>query len=375
MRWLGWALTAASIAAWQAPAFAQTSVPPAASTAPAAQTPTPAPTAIPAPTTQSYALSWVRGDGAEECPNSRWLAKEVERRLGRPVFDIDAERSIEVEVLLLGGQYRSEMYVRDGSGHVLGHRSLQGDEPGCAALANAVALAIALVIDPEALSRQQKPASSSAEFETPRPPDPPPPPAPAAAPVAAVCPKPAPPPAPPASSRPASFTRTFFSFRGWLGAGFVPAVAPGAELGFEARGAQHLGLEVASTFVPARPVDQGAGSLDIGLTGARVLLTYELLGSQRANLSVGAGLTLAALHVGVRAPLPVIAPGDYWYSAGNLGLKLQVPVSAHVFAETGLVGQVPFVTQQFLVANQSDPVWSQSVVAGAGFAGVGLLFP
>jgi hypothetical protein len=354
MRWLGWVATAASVAVWHAPASAQT----------------------PAPQS-SYALSWVRGEGAEECPNRKWLASEVERRLGRPVFDVDAERSIEVEVLLLGGQYRSEMFVRDGTGHVLGHRSLQGDEPGCAALANAVALAIALVIDPDALSREQKPASSTAAFElAPRPPEPPPPPsAPEPVPPVAACPKPAAPVAPQPPSLPDTFTRTFFSFRGLVGAGFVPRVAPGAELAFEGVGTRRLGIEVTSTLMPSHPVDRGLGSLDIGMTGARVLLSYELLTTRRARLSAGLGAGVGALHVGVRAPLPVIAPGDYWYAAGDLATKLQVLVGSGIFAELGLVAQVPIVPQKFLVAGQGDAVWGQSLFAGAGFAGVGVLFP
>jgi hypothetical protein len=52
-----------------------------------------------------------------------------------------------------------------------------------------------------------------------------------------------------------------------------------------------------------------------------------------------------------------------------------VLVSTAIFAEVGLVGQVSFVPQQFLVAGESEPVWSQAVLAGAGFAGVGLQFP
>lgn len=63
------------------------------------------------------------------------LAAEVEQRLGRAVF----------------------VYVRDASGHAIGHRSLESDEPSCGALVSATALAIALVIDPDALARPPGP--------------------------------------------------------------------------------------------------------------------------------------------------------------------------------------------------------------------------
>ena len=57
----------------------------------------------------SYALSWVRAEGAEACPAAAVLAGEVERRLGRSVFDVKAERSIEVDVMRFGDKYRSDV--------------------------------------------------------------------------------------------------------------------------------------------------------------------------------------------------------------------------------------------------------------------------
>src|SRR5690348_9738847 len=86
--------------------------------------------AEPPPEAMLYALSWVRAEGAEQCPAGRALQSEVERRLGRPVFDANAARSFEVEVARLGGRYHSEVFVRDETGHTVGHRSLQSDEPG-----------------------------------------------------------------------------------------------------------------------------------------------------------------------------------------------------------------------------------------------------
>ena len=122
--------------------------------------------AEPAPT-GSYALSWVRAEGAEDCPTGRVVAAEVERRLGRAVFDVNAERSFEVEVTRFGKTYRSDVFVRDAAGKTVGHRLLQSDEPGCSPLVNATSLAIALVIDPEAATREPPPSSGVAAFEAP----------------------------------------------------------------------------------------------------------------------------------------------------------------------------------------------------------------
>jgi hypothetical protein len=133
------------------------------------------PSAPAAATPPTYALSWVRGEGAEECPPARALVAEVERRLGRAVFDAAAERSFEVEVMRFGKTYRSDVYVRDAGGKTLGHRSLQSDEPGCTALLNATALAVALVIDPEAAAREPAPNKPIAAFQAPVVAPPPPP--------------------------------------------------------------------------------------------------------------------------------------------------------------------------------------------------------
>src|SRR5215216_5932413 len=63
----------------------------------------------PAATPLTYALAWVRAEGAEQCPTGRAVMTEVERRVGRPVFDAEAERSFEVEVTRLGETYRSDV--------------------------------------------------------------------------------------------------------------------------------------------------------------------------------------------------------------------------------------------------------------------------
>src|SRR5688572_21992886 len=47
---------------------------------------------------ERYSLSWVRGEGAEDCPPRSELANEVTKRLGRSPFEETATRSIEIQV-------------------------------------------------------------------------------------------------------------------------------------------------------------------------------------------------------------------------------------------------------------------------------------
>jgi hypothetical protein len=319
----------------------------------------------------TYALSWVRAEGAEACPSARALVAEVERRLGRSVFDASADRSIEVEVTRFGDTYRSDVYVRDAAGKTSGHRELQSDEPGCGALVSATSLAIALVIDPEAASR---PAPTAAAFEPP--PAIAPPPAPAEVPPPPPPSVPAPPPshdAPRVSAPP--HTVVTISGRALLESGLVPKTSPGFELSVSSRPGRRWGYALAVALTPAQTATHGIGSLDIGLSRVSALVTFDAGHSDTARLLFGAGPSLGAFHVAVREPAPVTAPGDYWFAGATLGADLQVRVLEGVFIELGGFGFAPLRRQEFLVRGQSEAVWRQPIFSGLGFLGLGTTIP
>ncbi|HYQ14850.1 MAG TPA: hypothetical protein VEQ58_03805 [Polyangiaceae bacterium] len=347
MRWVRWVGLGFAVAALLEPSFAR-----AAEAAP-----------------PTYALSWVRAEGAEECPNGRALMSEVERRLGRPVFDASAERAFEVEVTRFGSTYRSDVFVRDAAGHALGHRTLQSDEPGCAALLSATALAIALVIDPEAATRDAPPAQSRVAFE----PIAPPPAAPAVAPPPVT---PAPPVlAPVVEAPPPSDTVVRLSLRGEISGGLVPAVSAGPELAFGVRPSEHWGFELGASFTASQEASRGVGILGASLSRAVTLVTWENALTDNTRLILGVGPALGVLHIAVREPAPVTDPGDFWFLALQGQLGLQMAVTKRVFVEWGGSLFVPLRRQQFLARGQAEPVWREPSVAGRGFLGFGAHFP
>jgi hypothetical protein len=319
-----------------------------------------------------YALSWVRAEGAEECPTARVVATEVERRLGRHVFDVSAERSFEIEVTRFGNTYRSDVYVRDVAGHAIGHRQLQSDEPGCGALLNATVLAVALVIDPEAGAREPVPAQSVATFEPAPPPTPPPP---------ALAPPAPPPPAAPAPAEPAMMlpaperSPVTVALRGQLSAGLAPKPSPGIELALGARPSRRWGFALTGSYTASQTVARGIGQLDVGVTRASALLTFEAGHSESVRLILGAGPSLGAFHVAVRRPAPVTDSGDFWFGAAELAADIQISVTKAIFVELGGSALFAPSRQQFLVRRQPDPVWRQSVFSGLGYLGVGAMFP
>ncbi len=117
---------------------------------------------------KTSSLSWARLEGTESCIGTHDLAQRVEALLRRAaiVSAADADLSIEgrVEKKTPRG-YRATIVVAKSSGDIVGKRELVSDETDCHALDEPVSLAIALMIDPDALSPAppEKPISKPIE--------------------------------------------------------------------------------------------------------------------------------------------------------------------------------------------------------------------
>ncbi|HEX6273380.1 MAG TPA: hypothetical protein VFZ53_10075, partial [Polyangiaceae bacterium] len=79
--------------------------------------------------TGTYALSFVRGSGAEDCPSRQDLEREVSARLGHSPFEASATRSIEILTERTPEGYRSVVSALERDGILLGRRVLLGEEP------------------------------------------------------------------------------------------------------------------------------------------------------------------------------------------------------------------------------------------------------
>ena len=121
--------------------------------------------------TGTYALSFVRGAGAEGCPNRHDLEREVSEKLGRAPFEPAASRSIEILTERTPEGHRSVVSVIDRDGKLIGRRVLLDETATCAPIFSATALAVALLIDPEAaLSRDSHANEAVGRFEVDEPP-------------------------------------------------------------------------------------------------------------------------------------------------------------------------------------------------------------
>jgi len=102
---------------------------------------------------RTSSLSWVQLPGAEACGGASEIARAVERELGRPalVSPAQADVSIEGRAERDGHHFRAVLVLRDSAGAQLGTREIESDVPDCSELRENVALAVALMIDPDAV--------------------------------------------------------------------------------------------------------------------------------------------------------------------------------------------------------------------------------
>jgi hypothetical protein len=181
----------------------------------------------------SARLVYVRGPGADLCPNEDAVRKAVAARLGYDPFFLSAPTTIFVEASRDGDHFAAVVKLIDSQGVERGTRRLESQTRGCGDLIGTLALTISLVVDPVSLATAPTPPDASA-------------PAPAAPPVATApsavaSPSPGEPPpqaaAPPQSARPTDAI-TFFAgitVLGSLGSALAPTA--GAALFGGARGA------------------------------------------------------------------------------------------------------------------------------------------
>jgi hypothetical protein len=318
-----------------------------------------------------FRFVWVRGEGAGTCPDGPALAGRVAGRLGRNPFAETASQSIEGSVARVGDRLKAELYVRDAAGVAQGARQLSTIATDCVELADAVVLAVALTIDPNAALAEPV-TSPAGEALTQPSPDPPRPSAPA--PVAA-CPKtecPASAPCPPRSCPPAlPGAHAALSARGALAVGVLPGVAPGAAVSGEL-GNQRARATLGMLFLPESRTDSGVAGF--GLTAGMVggALAWPL--ARGVELAVFGELEVGAIHAVVHEGEPV-RPGDQPWFALGAGPRLAVVPLSPLRLELGLSLVVPLLRPSFEGLGLAEPVFQSSPVTGRGYIGVGLVTP
>lgn len=346
----------------------------------------------------SFALSWVRLEGAESCPPKSRLAAEVESRIGRDPFASSADRALEVVASRSDGRWLVRIHVRDRDGTALGYRTLDSTAEDCSAIFSATVLALALTIDPRAEQERAQlgsvqsaaavgggevalttpgTAPTEAPLET------------APAPTAATPPPATPPPSAPAATQtftarptdiddaePAPRHRRPGALRIALQAGpvvgvsLLPKTAAGIVIGGQARGDSGFGFDVgALLFNPNRTdPDKDTADIGVGLSTLYLGASYTPQWDAGVRLTFAAGALAGAQYVAVYSPTPLNdGPGSYFWAALRGGAAINVPVTPAAGIALGGELFVPLTRPSYSVQEQPEPAFETPAVGVIGY--------
>ena len=301
-------------------------------------------------------LSWIRSQGAESCLDEKELASRVAARLGRAPFSPDAPLELKGTIERAGEHFRVEIGVRDEAGSAVGRRVIEADGPDCTPVGDAVVLAVALTIDPDARLEE---ASPEAPAPAPRTVAASPPSSTPAVPLLSALPH----------SRDTRGTPMAIDAvaRAVLALGALPGPAPGAELvAFAGRGRLRGTLGV--TFFPERSADDPR--IALGLTFLTAGVCYDPVAGRVARLRLCSGVQVGAIHSVAKAVNP-INPGERAWLGAEFGPRCVWKELAPLTLEIGVSAVVPFFRRDFRLVGEY-PSYRQSQVGlmaavGAGF--------
>jgi hypothetical protein len=295
----------------------------------------------------SIELEWRAPEG---CPSGAQVLAEARKLLrGSPTQEPHTPIRIQGNVRNAGGRWR--LLLRTSQGEVKGERRL--DAASCRALGEATALILALMVDPEALSRPVEPPAPAEPPPRPATPEPPPQPVvpepapPAPSPASAV-PAPVAPPAPEVAVPP-SAPQPFLA----LGALAEEGALPGSGTGLRLDGGvdwAHLRLSLGGHFLLPRttvvPGLEGAqGSLRAWAAALRGAWVVKLAPVRLYPMVGGEVGRMSASTSGVSEP----GSADAWWVALSGGAGGSVAVTPWLGVRLEAEVAVPLYRPRFFV--------------------------
>ncbi|HYP98134.1 MAG TPA: hypothetical protein VER96_05640 [Polyangiaceae bacterium] len=307
----------------------------------------------------SSRLVYMRGPGAENCPDQASVRDAVKKRLGYDPFFPSSDKIIIARVMRDGSKLRGEVELVDEQSSQVGKREFAAEQDQCEQLVHAMALSISIAIDPKSAEtyaqgpenpapepRENEPASSpSAEAPV----------------VTAATPPAAPPIASPARSSP-QIKRWLWS--AGLGAtvqfGSMPKTAFGATaFGAVRSGAWSLALE---------------GELDAPMTAHSEGVELRSSGGALKLLPCGHWKLMSACQItALRWLAATGTPSGLGGSAGSLALGGRLGVELPLSPKFGALayGDLLLTPLPVHLESQGNPLWKTPIFSGGlGIAAV-----
>ncbi len=335
-------------------------------------------------TLPSARLTYVRGAGAERCPDEAALRGAVAVRLGYDPFRADGSLQIAATLERASRGLVARVDVRGADGQPRGTRELSGSATDCAALASAMTLALSIAIDPMHLTRATPPATGttpvSAGPAAPPTPDARPEPRSVSASGSASTASTASPDVRPASPRPVRHWDAVLRVGGVFSIATEPSLTGGLVVGVEARASiASLGIEVRGDVPGATSGNFGERVWATIIHGALVpclRLTFDPVALRACGVA-SLGVLIGGAD-GVNEPRRDVTPHSM------LGARIGVDVRLSERVEIGVQGDmlgVPTVTTLYVVEQSGSGevlgrqrIWATPLFAGTLGVTIGLRF-
>ncbi|WP_437914537.1 hypothetical protein WME73_01525 [Sorangium sp. So ce302] len=293
-------------------------------------------------------IEFIRGPGAEDCPDEPFLRAETARAMGGvDPYDAEAPFTMTASIERRHGKLAASLFLRDGDGHGRWADGFSARDD-CKVLVTAMAVSIALLLDdaselPAPPAAPAKPASPPAPPEEPCSPDRPCPPKPA--------PAPSPPRAAPRSSAPPVAGERFRWVAGLgavTGLGMTPGLAAGPALSVGARWpAWSVALEVRALASLPKTIDKVPMAVSLLTTNAALCHHRQILfacglsefGRLRASPDVPlGGASRLNLRAGLGARIGIDWPFSESFSASGYTDVVQSLIDTAIDRHPGAPG-------------------------------------
>ena len=314
-------------------------------------------------------LHWLRSSEASQCPGQAEVQRLVQMRLGRDPFAANAPRTIDASIDVKGGLWHVELSVRDTEGPVEGRRVFDVRADSCTQVVEAVSLAVALAIDPNASFTidpavpglsvpNQTQTNPSTQSDTNVPASASKPEAPVHYRYAQIF--------VPIETPHAPSTPVDLSLRGIAAAGLLPKIAPGFAVAGSV-GYQNSHAVLGISYFAESSLNQryafGLTTLDLGYL-------HDIVRSNSMAVSLSAEVHVGAMH-SVVTQLESKHPGDRFFGAASLGPRLVWRAWAPLFIEGGVSAWMPFAKPVFWTTDENSPVFQSKLPSGVGYLGAG----
>lgn len=303
-----------------------------------------------------YRLAFTRDTAAASCPDANGLRAAVAAKLGYDPFSDDATRTLAVSFGKSGPELRAQIELRDEAGAVTGARKLKSTATTCGPLAEDVAQAIAIVVDPLYLNPPPPPSASAsasasitaappATVDVPEPPEP-------------VPPTPAPP------------TRVFVHGGSFVAAGTSPAgLGVGFLLGLGVRPSSRWSVAIEGRY----DLEGALGSRFGGEVRGR-LLVGDLVPCLHEGPFLACAVGQLGAFLGASAGIDDPQRMSTLYLAAGVRLGVEVPLFGSALALRLGIDVLGSLTHTRLVLH-GEEVWVSSPVTGTLGGGLVGFFP